>query len=711
MTIAESIPKFGNIQDALAILSKALGTSATAEAIAHSFPSNRGRLPISHVTQAAAQAGLFIKPVGFTGIRSIHCPLLFINSQDEAIVIAELSADGHGLTMSETGATHTIKIESLPRTGFTQCWTIQPAQTHDARTSEEPESTRKHWILQALWMDRSILSSVVLATIFTNILALVSPLIMMNVMDRVVAHAAFATLWALALGGLAAIGLDFLLRTLRGTLIDKASAASDVIVNNRIFAKLLGTRLAARQSSVGVQSNTLREFDSLREISNSATLATLGDLPFTVLFLVVIGMVAGWLVVVPLAMTPVLLVVGFITQRRLNHIVGSHYKDTAYKNAVAVETLQNFETIKAHAGESWAAAKWERAVASYLRHSLGMRWWMAFSANIMMGLQSFTTIALLVMGVYLISAGQMSGGALFAAIMLTGRALTPVAQLSGLIAKFHHAHTAFRSIRNLVDAEQDRPEGARFLQPPKQVSSLLFDGVSMVYRKDGEPALKNITLEITSGERIGIIGGIGSGKSTLLRVLTGLRLPTSGSLSIDGVPVQQIDPALYRRKFGACFREEGFLFGTIRENICFHRPESSDEQVIEAARMGGALSWIKSLPKAFDTQIGEAGAGLSSGQRQTLALARAFIGNPQVIVLDEPTSDLDSRTEGQLVQRLLLMPRTQTLIAVTHRPAVIDACTRLIVIDNGAVVMDGPKNAVIAEMQVAAKPDRAAKAA
>jgi ATP-binding cassette, subfamily C, bacterial LapB len=709
--MSETVPNFGRLQDALAVLSSALGTSATAESIVNGLPLEQGRLSQTHLTDAATRGGLSLTPAVGRQLKPHDCPLLFCNARNDALIIAEISKDGTALTLSETGATKSIKLDALARAGFTSCWLVVPAQPHDQRTMDEPDHHRRHWILEALWMDRNILSSVIAATVFTNVLALVVPLVMMNVMDRVVAHAAFATLWALTIGGIAAIFLDFILRTLRGSLIDKASAAGDVVVNNRIFSKLLGTKLSARQGSVGVQSNTLREFDSLREISNSATLATLGDLPFAILFLAVIGMVSGWLVVVPLAMVPILLLLGYFTQRKLNDLVASHYKDTAYKNAVAVEVLLNMETIKAHVGESWAAAKWERSVASYLRHSLGMRWWMAFSANIMMAAQSATTIAILVMGVYLISAGQMSGGALFAAIMLTGRALTPIAQLSALIAKFHHARTAFKSIKHMVDAEQDRPDEARFLRPPSQINSIVLDNVSLTYRKDGQPALKNITLEIAAGERIGIIGAIGSGKSTLLRVLTGLRAPTSGTIAVDGIPAQQIDPVLYRRKFGVQFREAGFFFGTLRENISFHRSNVTDEEVIEAARMGGALDWINALPKAFDTPIGEGGAGLSSGQRQTVSLARAFLGQPQVLVLDEPTSDLDTRSESQLVQRLVLMPRSKTLIAVTHRPAVIEACTRLIVIDNGAIIMDGSRDMVLAEMQGKLKQQKMTKAA
>jgi ATP-binding cassette, subfamily C, bacterial LapB len=711
MTHPASLPNFDRLQDALSVLSSALGNASTAETIAHGYPLQSGHLTVTSIGDAAIRAGLNLAPANGAEFKPFHCPLLFCNAAGQAIIIAEITASGHGLALAQTGQTHTLSLPALQRAGFTACWLVQPCNTRDERVAHEGDEVKRHWIADALWMNKSIVGSVITATVFTNILALVTPLIMMNVMDRVVSHAAFETLWAMALGGLLAIIFDFALRTLRGMLIDKASASGDVIVNNRIFSKVLGTKLSARQGSVGVQSNTLREFESLREMSNAATVATLGDLPFAILFIAVIAMVSGWLVAVPIAMIPILFACGLFTQKKLNKLVAEHFKDVAHKNAVAVEMLANMETIKAHVGEGWAAAKWERAVASHLRHSLAMRFWMALSANSMSALQSLTTIVLLIMGVYLISAGLMSSGALFATIMLTGRALTPIAQIAALLTKFHHAKTAYKSLRHLVDAEQERPDDAHFLKNDARFSTISLDKVGFSYRKDGDPTLNGITLSIGAGERIGIIGGIGSGKSTLLRILTALRTPTTGSFTIDGLPVQQIDPAVFRRRLGTSFREEGFFFGTIRENLCFHRPEATDDDMIEAARMAGALDWIKMLPSAFDTRLGEAGAGLSTGQRQTLSLARAFIGYPDIIILDEPTSDLDSRTEGLFVSRLRNLPAHQTLIAVTHRPAVIDACTRLLVIDSGSIIMDGSKDIVLAQLRGAVDSNRTAKAA
>jgi ATP-binding cassette, subfamily C, bacterial LapB len=705
------LPTLPGLPEALEILSARFGGTAKAAGIAHGMPLENGKLSAVHIGDAAERAGLDLAAVALAKAAPSQCPLLLSHPDGRALVMAEIKPGGLGIAVTGDGADASVLISTLETAGFAACWTVRPRETRDRRTAQTRAGAKGHWIIDSLWMKSDILGSVFIATLFINVLALAIPLITMNVLDRVVSHAAFETLWALALGGLAAVILDFVLRSLRGLLIDRSSARSDVAVSNKIFAKVLGTRTSARQNSVGVQSNSLREFESLREICNAATVTAIGDLPFAVLFLVVIYLVAGPLVLVPIAAIPLLLLCGAATQSRLHKLVAEHYKDSAHKNTVAIEVLANMETVKSHAAESWAASKWERAVASHLRHSIGMRWYSALSANLILALQGLTTIAILVFGVYLISAGQISPGALFATTMLTGRALTPIAQIAGLLSKMHHAKTAYAAITRLVDAEQERPPEAFFISGPARFGSLVLDRVDLAYSANGSPVLKNVSLKINAGERVGIIGGIGSGKSSLLRVLIGLRQPTRGSVAVDGVPVRQVDPAIYRKKFGTAFREEGFFFGTVRENLCFHRPGSSDGQLVEAARIGGALPWINTLPAGFDTVIGESGQGLSSGQRQTLALSRAILGDPEILLLDEPTSDLDGRTEAAFVQRLKQLPPQSTLIVVTHRPSVIDACSRLVVIESGGILMDADKALVLARLKQMVNAERGGEAA
>lgn len=698
-------PCFPSLQTALAKASASIGNGTGAPGIVHGLPlDDAGRFSPDHLAVAVERAGLEADAMALAQAKPYHCPLLLVYADGRAAILAQINPVGHGVAILENGQPQNVLIASLNTTDLQGCWSLSPRQLHDVRHDAVPDGKQRHWLITSLLMQRDILPSVVLATVVLNMLALAVPLISMNVMDRVVSHAAFETLWALTLGGVIAVAADFLLRSLRGKLIDRSSARSDVAVSNKIFGKVLGAQLAARQPSIGVQSNTLREYESLREISNAATVAALGDLPFAMMFLLAIYFVAGSLVLVPLLVMPLLLLSGWAGQNKMKPLSVANFRDAAQKNAVAVEVLSNLETIKSRAAESWAAAKWERAVASHLRHSLDMRWHTLLGANSMMALQGLTTLAVLVAGVYLISAKEMSPGALFAATMLTGRALTPVAQLAGLLSKLHHANTAYASLKKLVDVEQERPADMRFVAPPPHFSILQIEKLTLGYGKEANPILQDVSVTIRAGERIGIIGGIGSGKSSLLRAIIGLRPLTSGVVTLDGIPIQQIDPALYRAKFGTTFREEGFFFGTLRENLAFHCPGASDADILAAAETGGAMAWIKNLPKGLDSMIGEAGAGLSSGQRQTLALSRAFVTSPDIYLLDEPTSDVDGRTEQEFVQRLMQLPRQKTLIAVTHRPAMIEACNRLIVVDQGRILLDGEKSDVLARIRQQVQP-------
>ena len=705
------LPLLDDLQTALAMLSSMLGTDVGIEGIIYNLPLAEGKLSWVYLEDAASRAELKMLKADLANVTNVQCPLLLCAKSGQSLIISFVRPGGVATAISAAGEEVTVLLADLAQQGFHSCWSVSPATTGDNRTADHIDDSKRHWLIESLWLSRTVLSSVIAATVAINILALAIPLITMNILDRVVAHAAFETLWALAIGGAIAVAGEFALRSLRGLLIDRASARADVLVLNRIFGRILGARMGAMNSSVGIQSNSLREFESLREISNSATLAALGDLPFAALFLLVIYLVAGPLVWVPLGMIPILLIAGILTQKRLQDLAIQSHRDSAHKNAVAVEVLSNLETIKAHVGENWAASKWERAVAAQLRHSLALRWSTAIGTNFIVAFQGITTIAILVCGVYLISAGEISAGALYATSMLAGRALMPVAQIAMLFSKLYHAKSAYASIRKLVDTEQERPEGRHFVACTNPFQQLTLEHIGLTYHQNDRPALTNISLHIWKGERIGIIGGIGSGKSSLLRVILGLKVPTTGNVSLDGVPVQHFEPASYRRNFGTAFRESGFFFGTIAENLRFHRPKASDAELVDAAKFSCALEWIKNLPKGFDTQIGENGAGLSGGQRQTLALTRAFLGSPPIILLDEPTSELDSRTEARFVQQLRSLSADRTLVAVTHRPAIIDVCTRLIVIDKGSVLMDGDKTIVLARLSQIVQAERAQSAA
>ena len=463
-------------------------------------------------------------------------------------------------------------------------------------------------------------------------------------------------------------------------------------------AGLLGAKANAAPASTGVRANTLREFETLREFLNSATMTAFGDLPFLLLFLVVLWAVAGPLVWVVVAAIPVILGVGYLTQRSLTKLIEDAFKETAQKNAVATETIAGLESIKAAGAESWAATKWERAVAEHIRTGIEIRRVSNLGQHTIHGLQTMVQLLVVVFGFYLVTAAQLTMGGLIAATILAGRALQPLGQAAHLIARLNQTRIAYRSLSEIVQSAQERPNGAALLAKSDITGEICFEDVSFSYDATAQPALNKLSFKVAPGEHVAVLGGIGSGKSTVLKLAQGLLSPTEGRVLIDGVAVQQIEPALLRRQVALLLQDACLFHGTIRDNILMGRPEFTDDHLIEAAVAAGVMGWVARLPMGFDTAIRERGVGLSGGQRQGVALARSLITGPAALLLDEPTSEMDGRTEQQVIAGLKSWAKGRTLVVVTHRPALLELADRLIVIEGGRVLHDGPKDQVLAKL-------------
>jgi ATP-binding cassette, subfamily C, bacterial LapB len=569
----------------------------------------------------------------------------------------------------------------------------RPASTGDAVSPHAP-SDPLHW-RQFLGGSAPLYSQAVLATITINILALTGSLVVMNVYDRVLPNQAMETLTALAIGAVLAAMFEFALKLLRGVLIDAASHSSDIKLANLLFGRVVGAKLSLARNATGVRVNTLREFETLRDFFTSATLTVLGDLPFALLFIIVIGLVAGPLVLVPLVAMPLLVLGSLLLHRPLARLTAESFRDTAQKNAVLVETLVGLDTIKALGAEPWATSQWDKAVREHCRVGLRTRLLSALAHNLVAFVQGAATVALLVYGVILVGRGDVTAGALMAAMTLMGRVLAPVAQGAMILSRLHQVKIAWTALKQLADAPQERPDGAGFVQPAQGFGAYRFENVSFQYAPDSAPALTQASFVIGRGERVGIIGTIGCGKSTLLKLMLKLHEPQAGRILADDLALNGVDPDQLRRSIGFVEQSPTLFAGTIRANLVLHRPETGDAEILRACQVAGAMGWIGRMPRGFDTVLGERGAGLSAGQRQSLALARALVGNPQILMLDEPTSDMDGRSESEVMQRLGAALAGQTLILVTHRPALLELVDRLIVLDGGRVFADGPKASVL----------------
>ena len=537
------------------------------------------------------------------------------------------------------------------------------------------------------------------AALLINIFALVMPLFSMNVYDRVVPNNATDTLWMLAMGVFLIFGMDFMMRLLRGHFVDLASARIDVKLSALIMERVLGMRLEAKPASVGSFASNLRSFESVRDFIASATVTVLIDFPFSFLFLLVIAWISWPLVFIPIIALVVGLIYAYVIQHKMHELAETTYRASALRNASLIESLTSLETIKTQSAEGAVQTKWERTTSFLARTSAQMRLLSASATNGAMTITQVVNVLLIVAGVYLIKDRQLTMGGLIAITMLGGRAIAPLGQLVGMLMQFQNARMSLETLDKLMAQPVERPDASAFIHRPEIQGEIELRNVSFSYPGQGEAALQNVSLRITPGEHIVVLGRTGSGKTTLQKLMLGLYQPTDGVVRIDGIDLRQLDPADLRRNVGFVGQDATLFYGTLRENISIGAPYADDSAIVLAAETAGLSQFVNRHPKGFDMLIGERGESLSGGQRQEVAIARAVLMDPPVLFFDEPTSAMDFSTEHGFKERLKRFAAHKTMVIVTHRTSLIDLATRIIVVDDGRIVADGPREQVVEALQ------------
>lgn len=695
------------LANALAEVAAHYGTTTTPEALTAGLPLSGGRLPLDHVALAARRAELSatVDAAKIETLSAVDLPVIALMNEGGCDIVWERRTSDSGVAsaiVSPAGrpaARVAVPLAEIDQIAECTIVRLRPLSSIDERGDAALARTKANWFLPAFLTSRRIYAEAIAATVAINVLALALPLFTLNVYDRVLPNAVEATLWALALGAILATGFDFLIKTLRADFVDIASRRADVLLSNFIYGRLLGARTPSKPVSAGVRTNALREFETLREFFNSATLTTFGDLPFLLLFLSMIWVIAGQLVLIPLAAVPLMLFAGWLTQRSLARAAEENFRETAQKNAIAVEAVVGMESVKAAAAESWAATRWEQAVSDHIRSTHSIRRTSTLGINIIFAIQTVTQVLMVIAGFYMVKAGNLTMGGLIAGTMLAGRAMQPLGQIATLIARLHQTRLAFRAVTEIVDLEQERSDGAKLVHKPALSGALAIENLSFRYEADAQACLDDVGFTLKPGERVGIIGAIGSGKTTLLKLIHAVHVPEKGRVLFDGIPANQLDPAMLRRNVGLALQGADLFHGTIRSNIAMAAAGITDQDIIAAARAAGALDWITRLPKGFDTPVRERGAGLSGGQRQSVALARALVRRPPIMLLDEPTSDMDMASEQSVIRALDVFLKGRTVVAVSHRSAVLALVDRLIVLENGRKILDGPKADVLRRLE------------
>jgi ATP-binding cassette subfamily C protein LapB len=556
-----------------------------------------------------------------------------------------------------------------------------------------------HWFWDTLKLSKEAFVSVIVASILINFFVIATPLFTMNVYDRVVPNDAIETLWVLAIGVLLVYAFDMALRFLRTYFLEVSGKKSDVIMSSIIYEQVMNLKMSEWPRSVGAFANNLREFESIRGFFTSSTISALVDLPFSILLLILVAYIGGPLVVVPIVVMILLLLYSFAIMKPLRESIESTFEASANKNAHLIESLHSIQTIKSLGVASHSQWVWEESSGAIANKSMRSRILSSSIAVISQFLMQLNTVCIIIFGVYQISDQALSLGGLIAVSMLASRAVAPVGQVATLISQYQQTRTAFDSLDGIMNMPVERPENKQYVRRPSFDGHIEFKKVSFSYPEAQQASLTDISFEITPGEHVGIIGKVGSGKSSLAKLLIGLYEPTAGSISVDDINSKQIDPADLRQHIGYLSQEVGLMRGTIRDNLVYRDPQIRDDRLLDVAALCGVDQFVNQLPSGYDTQVGEQGACLSGGQRQAIALGRALLRNESIVVLDEPTSNMDNSTEFRIKRKLFDYTRDKTLIVITHKTSMLDLVERLIVVENGRILLDGPKQQVVEKLK------------
>jgi ATP-binding cassette subfamily C protein LapB len=687
----------------LALVAKQLGHPVHVPAMRQGFAlDDKGRIPAEAYPDLAHQHGLLAgwSRKRLADIPSYVLPVLVSLVDGRACVLRSIESNTAVVWWAESGEQDDrVSLDQLQGLAREEVLIVKLPPKRSEQTLAPMQGAAFSWFWGTLWRFRHFYVESMVATVVANILTLASVFFTMNVYDRVVPTQAYASLWTLAIGTSVAIVMEFIMRWLKARLVDLGGKKADLAINATLLREIMGIRLENRPQSVGMFASSMRDFESLRDFFSSASLVVLADMPFVLMFLAMVAMVGGPLAWIPGLAVPFLVMQGIWAQKALMKAMRANMKESGDKQSVLVEAVLNSELLKAHNAESYLQRRWEtsnKAGSDSYKEIRSITNWILGCTS---AVTQLVTVMMVVAGVYMIHANLLTQGGLIASVILAGRALGPLGSVMSLASRYQQAVSSLETLDGLMKRPRDRVVGRTYVIPEKVHGGLEAQALEFGYPGEHAiPVIKRLSLKVEPGQHVALLGRVGSGKSTLLRLMAGLYTPLGGSVRLDGVEMQQIEPAEVRSCIGYVGQEPMLFMGTVRENMVLSEAWISDKKIIEVLKSLNLYEMVAAHPRGLDMPITEAGGGLSGGQRQLLSIARMMLRDPQLVFMDEPTANMDGNTEAHVIGVLKDWLKGRTLLMSTHRPQLLEWADVVAVIEAGQCVMSGPKQEMIEKL-------------
>ena len=668
-------------------------------ALTAGLPLEHGKLTPKLLTTALTNQGLItqIKKRRLRALSSLVMPCIILLANNQACLLQAVEGNTATVIKPESGLQpQTMTLSEIKKhyTGYVIF--TKPSYEFDSRAHEFHPPNKTSWFFGTLWHFRYYYLQVLIGTLLINLFALATPLFVMNVYDRVVPNNAMDTLWALAIGIMILFLFDFILKMARSQLIDASGKKIDVLLSMRIFKQVMSIKLSHKPTSAGAFSNNLREFESLRDFFTSASLASLVDLPFIFLFLLIIFLIGGPVALVPLIAIPVTIITVYLISLAIAKSTEISMQGSSQKHALAVEALSALEASRCLGAEGELQRQWEQSLIKTTQANHHSRLLSGIANNFTAWIMQFVTVGVVIVGVYRIEEGLMTMGSLIACSMLSGRCLAPLAQVTGLLTRYQQAKRGLNGLNDVMTLPTERPQGKSFLHRSQLQGMIELKNVSFSYPHDTIPCFEDINLTIQPGEKVGLIGRVGAGKTSLFKLLLHLYEVDSGSVLIDKVDSRQIDPADLRQQIAYSPQDNNLFFGTLKYNMMLGKPWSTDEDILQAAEHSGVARFANRHPLGYNLMIAERGENLSGGQKKAINLARMFLSQGNIVLLDEPTIAMDNTAERHVIQSIRAFTQQKTLLLITHKRSLLSLVDRLIIFDHGKILADGTRDEILA---------------